>query len=397
MALHRRLPAAPSAVVAFAVVLLVALPAVGPTVTGAVTGTGLSPGLDLVADTTSGAFPPPGCTPTPGAPNPAVTIGSAGPVFLTCEVSFPGGTVTGSAGSGVTVTAPEGTSVVAARVWDNRIDVVLPAGYDPAWRYPVLYLLHGAGDTYRSWEANTDLDTYLVEHPAVDPFIVVMPDGGADAHAGWYSDWLDGEWQYETFDTVLLTRYVDATFSTRPDDLAIAGLSMGGFGALSLAGRHPGMFKVAASFSGAVDTLYGAPISGVAFDELNASYGTPTTAVWGDQTADRAIWEAHDPAYLAPQLAGTTILLACGTGTPGGPEGDALDPTGSFDPGGYAIENAVFQMNLSLLRALHAAGVASTDDFYLGGYHGWPYWQADLHWALPIMASVVGPPVAAGG
>jgi diacylglycerol O-acyltransferase/trehalose O-mycolyltransferase len=280
-------------------------------------------------------------------------------------------------------------------VLSNLVDVILPAGYCTSHEsYPVVYLLHGAGDTYKSWEANTDLDSFLEQHSPSYPYVFVMPDGGANQTAGWYSNWYDGQWQYETYDIDVLQDYVNRSYMTEPHDLGIAGLSMGGFGALSYAGRHPGMFKVAASFSGAVDMLYGAPASGIAFSELHDSYGTPTDAVWGDQVTRRANWAAHNPADLAPGLSGTEILLASGTGTPGGAEGDALNPAGDFDPGGYGLESFIFQMNLSLVSALDRAGVPYTAHFYPGGYHGWPYWQADLHWALPLMAKALGGPGA---
>ena len=150
---------------------------------------------------------------------------------------------------------------------------------------------------------------------------------------------------------------------------------------------------MAASFSGAVDTLYGAPGSGSVFDLLSGREGTPSQGVWGSQTTDASVWAAHNPTSLAGDLAGTTLLIASGTGTPGGPEGDALNPTGTFDPAGYVLENGIFQMNLAFVDALRDAGVPYTTHFYLGGYHGWPYWQADLHWALPYMAQALGHPV----
>ncbi|MHB8594715.1 MAG: alpha/beta hydrolase [Acidimicrobiales bacterium] len=291
----------------------------------------------------------------------------------------------------VTDTVPLPSNV---HVLSNQVDVILPAGYcTSTQRYPVVYLLHGAGDTYQAWETNTDLDQFVRSNSGTYPYIFVMPDGGANANAGWYSDWYDGTWQYETYDINVLQGFVNATYSTRADDIGIAGLSMGGFGALSYAARHPHMFKVAASFSGAVDTLYGAPVSGIAFSALHDMYGTPTSGVWGDQVQNRGNWEAHNPTDLAAQLAGTTILLASGTGTPGGSQGDALSPTGDFNPGGYVLENAIFQMNLSLVRAMTLSGVPFTTHFYPGGYHGWPYWQADLHWALPLMAGALGGPI----
>ena len=54
-------------------------------------------------------------------------------------------------------------------------------------------------------------------------------------------------------------------------------------------------------------------------------------------------------------------------------------------------ESVVEKMSLSLGAALDAAGVPYEKDFYAGGYHGWPYWERELHWALPQILSVVGP------
>lgn len=281
----------------------------------------------------------------------------------------------------VTAQVPVPPSV---RVTDNHVNVLLPPGYcSSAKRYPVLYLLHGAGDTYQAWSSQTDIVSFARGFPV----IIVMPDGGHNELAGWYSNWIDGEYQWETYHTQTLPHYVDRHFRTLRRDLAVAGLSMGGFGALSYAGRHPGMYRAAASFSGAVDTLYGAPASGVVFTEMHAMYGTPDDRIWGSQLTNQSVWAAHNPASLAPSLAGTRLFLASGTGTPGGAYGD--DPS---NPGAYVLENGVFQMNLSLVRALDQGGVAHTDDFYAGGYHGWPYWQADLHWALPGIAHALGPP-----
>ena len=270
------------------------------------------------------------------------------------------------------------------KVFDNRVDVLLPSGYcspgERNHRYPVLYLLHGAGDTFKAWTSNTDLTTLSRPYK----LIIVMPDGGHNATAGWYSDWADGEYQWETFHLGLLPGFVNQTYRTIPSDLGIAGLSMGGFGAMSYAARHRGMFKVAASFSGALDMLYAAPVTGVVFSDLHSSYGTPDQRVWGDQLQNRDVWAAHNPTSLAGNLQGTAVFLASGTGTPGGAQGDDLT-----NVGGYGLENGIFQMNLSMVRALDTAGVPHTDHFYPGGYHGWPYWQADMHWALPQIDAVL--------
>src|SRR6266480_1971583 len=82
----------------------------------------------------------------------------------------------------------------------------------------------------------------VAEFSAQFPLVIVMPDGGHDAEAGWYSDWADGSRQWETFHMRTLVRYVDHHFRVlRRGHRAVAGLSMGGFGAMSYAARHRGL------------------------------------------------------------------------------------------------------------------------------------------------------------
>jgi diacylglycerol O-acyltransferase/trehalose O-mycolyltransferase len=284
-------------------------------------------------------------------------------------------------------TAPRCLDVVVPypsnlKVPDSTVRIVLPPHYSAHGPgYPVLYLLHGAGDTYKSWVDNTDLVQFTKKYRV----IVVMPDGGHDSNAGWYSDWKDGSRNWESFHIDVLIPWIDSHFDTLGNGYrAIAGLSMGGFGAMSYAARHPGLFTAAGSFSGAVDTQYVSPVSGVAFAQLHDQYGTPDSRVWGDQTTDSATWSAHNPTSLAKDLRCTALWIATGNGSPGGPAGD--DPS---NPGGYFIEQFIWQMNNSFTNALDGAGVAYHKDFYGGGYHGWPYWQMDLHWALPGLYGVI--------
>ena len=281
----------------------------------------------------------------------------------------------------------------------NTVRIFLPDGYDPndgTTRYPVLYLLHGAGDDFTRWSDNTDVFSFT----RGKDLIVVMPNGGKNANAGWYSDWFDKSRFWETFHITELVPYVDAHYNTAADrrHRAIAGLSMGGFGAMHYAARHADLFGVAASFSGAVDMLYGFPLTGVIFGELHDMFGTPNDNVWGNQITEEANWEANNPASLAGKLANTTLFLATGDGVPGastlsplvGGPPSCEDPS---NPAGYALEQGIFQMNVSFLVHLAAAGVSVPTShiwFYPGGLHSWPYWQADLHWALPQILDAIG-------
>jgi len=258
------------------------------------------------------------------------------------------------------------------KVPDNHVRVILPGGYDASQTYPVLYLLHGAGGSYQEWTQNTDIVSFTSAYRV----IVAMPDSGHNADAGWYADWIDGSRQWESFHINDVIPYVEATYHGN-GKRAIAGLSMGGYGAMYYAAAHPGEFKAAAEFSGAVDITYGAPVSGAAFSLLHQIFGTPDDRVWGNQLTDLKNWQAHNPKDMAAKLAGTKVFLACGDGFPGGKHEDPSNP------GAYFIEGGAYQLNLSFAHALDQAHIPHTDSFYGPGAHTWPYWQDDLHWVLP--------------
>lgn len=138
-----------------------------------------------------------------------------------------------------------------------KVRILLPADYDPSGRaYPTLYLLHGGGADWRQWSdpAQGNVESLL----AGTPFrgIVVMPEGG---WSGWYSDWqgnTDGGFrpQWETFHVNQLVRWVDANFNTveRRSGRAVAGVSMGGYGALRYAGRFGQTFGAVGALSAGI-------------------------------------------------------------------------------------------------------------------------------------------------
>lgn len=268
------------------------------------------------------------------------------------------------------------------KVPESRVRILLPEGYaeHPCRAYPVLYLLHGVGDGYTKWSERTDIATFTRDLPV----IVVMPDGGGNPEAGWYSDWVDDSRDWESFHMDVLVPYIDRAFRTTGDGhRIIAGASMGGFGAMSYSARHPGTFRAAASFSGIVNTMYAFPVSGPGFALARPYFGTPDDRIWGNQLEDEATWREHNPTDLAADLAGTDLFLTSGMGAPAGPAGD-----NPGKPPNYVNEHVIFQMNLSFVQALQAAGISAKTDF-TPGYHDWPYWERALHWALPQMIPLV--------
>jgi len=130
--------------------------------------------------------------------------------------------------------------------------VVVPDQYgqgNPADRFPVVYVLHGSGGDHTDWMANTHIgdlaDRYHV--------ILVMPDGD---HESWYIDSpVNPRSRFETFIGREVIAFIDEHYRTiaTKQARAITGLSMGGFGALSIALDKPDTFGAVGSISGAVD------------------------------------------------------------------------------------------------------------------------------------------------
>jgi S-formylglutathione hydrolase FrmB len=129
-------------------------------------------------------------------------------------------------------------------------NVLLPVDYDkPAARdkrYPVLYLLHGLFGHYDNWTTHTKLSDYASHYS----MIIVMPEGG-DA---WYTDSATvPAAKYETYLIEELVPDLQRRYRTieAREGRAIAGLSMGGYGALKFGVKYPEKFVFVASMSGA--------------------------------------------------------------------------------------------------------------------------------------------------
>lgn len=297
--------------------------------------------------------------------------------------------------------APDGARVVSAvRVGERQTDLTIdspalhgtatvrlltPEGWErrtPGQRWPTLWLLHGCCNDYTSW--TKDLDVASVAQ--LRHVLVVMPEAGA---AGFYSDWrrLPGAqapaWEsFHLREVLPLLREGYGAGSRQ----AVAGLSMGGFGALSYTARHPGLFRSAASYSGVTDTLR-TPADSDFVQGLVTSTGASPEALWGDPERDRKVWAAHNPADLAPALAGTPLFVSSGDGTAG-----PYDTPGTTD----ATERLLHEENVSLLAALHTAHARHLHaDLYGPGTHTNPYWRREFLRSLPMLLTSVGVP--AGG
>ena len=132
--------------------------------------------------------------------------------------------------------------------------VVLPSTYKKTkTTYPVLYLLHGGGGSFRDWLSKVPDKTLL--HRMADQYniIIVTPDGGPYSY--YFDSPLDKTSQYETFIATELPQKIEATYRTIQDRKGriIAGLSMGGHGAMYIAARHPDRYCAVGSMSGVMN------------------------------------------------------------------------------------------------------------------------------------------------
>ncbi len=272
---------------------------------------------------------------------------------------------------------------VSSKALGRAVDirVLLPDGYraHPSKRYPVLYLFHGTSGRASDWVETGD----ATKTTAHRPLIVVMADAGFDGDGGgWFTDWWNGGAggppMWETFHIHQLIPWVDANLRTiaARRGRAIAGLSQGGFGALTYAARHPDLFSAVASFSGAAEIDRDPQAIALVTPIIEATatgldHAQPD-AMFGPRATNEFNWQAHDPGTLVGNLRGMGIWLWTGNGQPG--PLDSAPP----NPGAEAIEAGVHTLTVLFHGHLEDAKIPSHFDDYGPGTHVWPYWARDL-------------------
>jgi S-formylglutathione hydrolase FrmB len=249
-----------------------------------------------------------------------------------------------------------------------RVNVLLPDGYSASKkrRWPVLYLLHGHGDSYDAWAAACDGDVAQIARQF--PGVIVMPEGAQ----GWYADWWNGgrreDPAWERYYADELIPVIAKRFRIRSERRyhAIAGLSMGGEGAVYLAEQLPGYFGSVASFSG--------PLSTQRVEYANGgmdTQGQKFTDVFGPPDGFYAT--AHNPMADVANLKATRVFVTVGNGI-GSPD----EATNYF---GAVAEAELHQQADDFVGAARAAGVDVTYQ-PRDGIHDWPYWRQHLAAAL---------------
>jgi putative tributyrin esterase len=272
--------------------------------------------------------------------------------------------------------------------------VCLPASYarDATRRYPVAYYLHGLSGAEADWMAKGSIDVAAdsLFAAGTPEMILVLPDGDD----GWYTTWVH-QFSYRTCADTLHTespdrycvehqryddyiardvvRFIDSryrTLATR-EHRGVGGLSMGGYGAISLALHYPEVFGAAASHSGVLSPMYVGPHPFVAPPKYatTAEEVRPTTgfflrytSFWG---ADLARWRDADVAQMAERLRQQrsefpALFVDCGV------------------EDGFIDQNRAFHSELTRLGVAHAYAEWP-------GAHTWRYWSTHVRESLAWM------------
>ena len=177
---------------------------------------------------------------------------------------------------------------------ERKYAVYLPPDYETSSRsYPVLYLLHGAGDDQTGWvqfgEVLRIADAAIANGTAT-PMVIVMPDANSGKR-GYFND-PENEWRYEDFFFEELMPYVEKTYRIKGEKRyrAVAGLSMGGGGSFIYALHHPELFSSACPLS-----AYIGPLS---FEEFKGRNSRGSQ----DEETLRAYYERHNALSLVRSM-----------------------------------------------------------------------------------------------
>jgi putative tributyrin esterase len=248
----------------------------------------------------------------------------------------------------------DGSFHSAALDREMKYRILLPCTYQAgSGRFPVLYLLHGLYGDYLNWDTRTNLERYASKYE----LIVVMPD----ANDSWYTNSAtEPKDKFEDYIAKDLVTEIDTRFRTvrSRHARAIAGLSMGGYGALKIALRYHNDFAFAGSLSGALNAPQDLGDKRADFRvQLLKIFGPPGSAVRADNNLFSLLQSANqkDLPYF---------YLACGSA-------DDLLP-----------------VNRDFAARLSSRAAAYEYHETVGG-HAWDYWDRSVQDLLRAAADVL--------
>jgi enterochelin esterase family protein len=251
---------------------------------------------------------------------------------------------------------------------DLAYSIYLPPGYavEASERYPVLYLLHGVGGDERTWPKAGGVQTTaddLIGRGVIPPLVIVMPDAGSS----WFVDSqaIGGPGNFATAIGFDLPAHIEASWRVRPGPSAraVAGQSMGGFGALRLAFAEPDRYCAVAALSPVLWSRL--PVD----RELTRNQVALLSGAFGSPP-DIARLHRQSPLGLIP-------TLAAGSSRPA-----IYLMSGDRDEFGAAADVR------ALRRELRLAGIPVTSEI-VPGTHTWSLWAGRLDMALRFLSEAL--------
>lgn len=249
-----------------------------------------------------------------------------------------------------------------------RAVVVMPDAYQTTAKrkttYPVLYLLHGGYGHFNDWITKTPDRTLLQRLADQYNMLIVMPEGEV------FSYYLDSpvlpNSQFETYLTKEVIDKIDNTYRTARSGKgrAITGLSMGGYGALYLAMRHPDLYCAAGSMSGALNPDMNAwKLPPDAAKNIRAEF----EKILGPFSQSPDGWAAYSVVGMADKMKATGLKLV-------------------FDCG---VDDFLIEPNRELHRRL-VFDQTPHDYTERPGGHSWDYWQNSLPYQVLFFSHALG-------
>lgn len=235
---------------------------------------------------------------------------------------------------------------------ERKYAIYLPPDYHHAERsYPVLYLLHGAGDDHSGWvqfgEVLHIADQAITDGSAT-AMIIVMPDAQT-GRMGYFND-PKGDWRYEDFFFEEFMPFIEQTYRIRGEKRyrAVAGLSMGGGGSFMYALHRPDLFSSACPLSAYIGPL--------TFDDFNRRFASGLSGLSDKEKRD--YFERHQALSLIEKMQAKDIqsvrwYIDCGD------------------------DDFLYEGNSLVHIALRKKEVRHEFRIRDGG-HTWTYWRASL-------------------
>ena len=240
-----------------------------------------------------------------------------------------------------------------------KYSVYLPADYETSLRsYPVVYLLHGYSDDETGWiqfgEANTIADRGINDGD-FSSAIIVMPDG----KVSWYCNDCKKEDSWQDMFVEEFIPYIEKVYRIRAkkEFRAIAGLSMGGFGALQISMNHPDLFSTCVAMSSG--TFTDEEIKNMPDERYNMFFGNIFGKELKGENRISDNWKAHSPLHLIhtvpmEKLKSIRFYIDCG------------------DDDFLYKGNSTLHIEMRDLGIPHEYRVRQ-------GSHSWEYWRTGLY------------------